>query len=128
MLSEMLKRRDPAVMQKAAGYLSIHQRLAFSAMTRYEIRRGYLLRKAAARLSRFDLFCGRSTVFPITDDVLDRTAELWADARSRGLPDNDADLIIAATALIENRTLVTGNLAHFSWITGMVVEDWRVSP
>jgi tRNA(fMet)-specific endonuclease VapC len=74
------------------------------------------------------VFCQHSVVYPITDDVLDRAAILWADARSRGLPDNDADLIIAATASLQGRTLVTGNSAHFSWIAGLSLEDWRSPP
>jgi tRNA(fMet)-specific endonuclease VapC len=124
-LSEVLKRRDPTVLTHARAYLGQHQQFAFSAITRYEVRRGYLSRRAAARLQRFEVFCQHSTVYPITDDVLDRAALLWADARARGLPDNDADLIIAATALVQGRTLVTGNTAHFSWIPGLTLEDWR---
>jgi predicted nucleic acid-binding protein len=60
--------------------------------------------------------------------VLDRAAALWADARSRGLPDNDADLIIAATALVHGGTLVTGNTAHFTWVPGLQLADWRAGP
>jgi tRNA(fMet)-specific endonuclease VapC len=124
--SEVLKRRDRVVVVNAANYLSQHLQFAFSAVTRYEVRRGYFSRHAAARLHRFDVFCQHSIVFPITDDVLDRSALLWADARSRSLPCNDADLIIAATALVHDRTLVTGNAAHFRWIPGLILDDWRI--
>jgi tRNA(fMet)-specific endonuclease VapC len=127
-LSEVLKRRDLIVLTSAKTYLAQHQQFAFSGMTRYEIRRGYLSRKATARLQRFEVFCQHSLVLPITDDVLDQAASLWADARTRGLPDNDADLVIAATALLQGRTLVTGNTAHFSWIAGISLEDWRLLP
>jgi predicted nucleic acid-binding protein len=54
-----------------------------------------------------------------------RAAELWADARTGGQPHDDADLIIAATALETGRVLVTGNVPHFAWITGLRLEDWR---
>jgi tRNA(fMet)-specific endonuclease VapC len=57
--------------------------------------------------------------------IFDRAADLWAFARKAGLPRNDADLIIAATALEHERTLVTGNTAHFSWVPGLVLENWR---
>jgi predicted nucleic acid-binding protein len=33
--------------------------------------------------------------------------------------------IIAATALETGRTLVTGNIAHFDWIPGLALADWR---
>jgi predicted nucleic acid-binding protein len=50
---------------------------------------------------------------------------LWADAGKGGYPRNDADLIIAATALESDRVLVTGNGPHFSWIPGLSLADWR---
>jgi tRNA(fMet)-specific endonuclease VapC len=71
------------------------------------------------------VFCQHSIVYPINDDVLDQAALLWSDARSRSLPANDADLIIAATALIHGRTLLTGNTAHYRWIPGLTLDDWR---
>jgi predicted nucleic acid-binding protein len=37
----------------------------------------------------------------------------------------DPDLFIAATALHFRRVLVTGNIDHFSWISGLTIEDWR---
>jgi hypothetical protein len=40
-------------------------------------------------------------------------------------PHADADVLIAATALEHGRVLVTGNTAHFSWIPGLAIEDWR---
>src|SRR5438132_7813259 len=99
MLSEILKRRNQVVLANARTYLSQHRQFAFSSMTRYEVRRGLLSRRAAARLHRFAVLCQHSTVYPISDDVLDQAAQLWSDARARGLPDNDADLIIAASAM-----------------------------
>jgi tRNA(fMet)-specific endonuclease VapC len=124
-LSEILKRRDRQVVQNARVYLSQYRRFEFSAITRYEVRRGYLSRKAIVRLQRFEVLCQNSLIYPIADGVLDRAAELWADGRNRGLPHNDADLIVASTALVYGRTLVTGNIPHFRWIPGLLLEDWR---
>jgi predicted nucleic acid-binding protein len=36
------------------------------------------------------------------------------------------DLRIAATALANNLVVVTSNARHFSWITGLTLEDWTV--
>ncbi|MDB5389110.1 MAG: PilT-like protein [Planctomycetaceae bacterium] len=66
-----------------------------------------------------------SDVFPITVPVLMRAADLWIDARNGGHPKNDADLIIAATALEANRILFTGNAKHYSWIKGLKISNWR---
>jgi tRNA(fMet)-specific endonuclease VapC len=37
----------------------------------------------------------------------------------------DADLLIAATALDVERTLITNNLAHFQRIPDLLVENWK---
>jgi predicted nucleic acid-binding protein len=44
--------------------------------------------------------------------ILMRAADLWAEGKHGGHPSDDADLIIAATALETGRVLVTGNTAH----------------
>ena len=124
-LSEVLKQKNANVALRAADYLNQHHQFAISAMTRYEVVRGLMDKNATAQLQRFEVFCQHTTVIAITDDILDRTAELWATARRGGNPKKDADLIIAATALLHNRVLATGNAQHFEWISGLTVEDWR---
>jgi tRNA(fMet)-specific endonuclease VapC len=124
-LSEVLKRKDPRVLAYAGRYLSEHSRLAFSAVTAYEIIRGLKARRATRQLAAFLKTLGTSTVYAITMPVLLRAADLWANARQGGHPQSDADLIIAATALEHGLTLVTGNTAHFSWIPGLKPADWR---
>ena len=69
---------------------------------------------------------GTSDVFPVSLPVLMRAADLWAEGRNGGHPHNDADLIIAATALETQRVLVTGNTSHYSWISGLRLQDWRM--
>ena len=82
-------------------------------------------RGATRQLWRFEAFCDRSQILDIDGGVLDLAADLWVVAHRAGLPRRDADLIIAATALVNDRVLVTGNVKHFSWISGLKVEDWR---
>ena len=124
-LSEILKQKHPVVLLRAGVYLRQYQQFAFSAMTRYEIVRGLKEKGATRQLQKFATFCQHSLILGITDPILDRAAELWVMACRAGLPRNDADLIIAATALENGGNLATGNTAHFSWIPGLQVEDWR---
>jgi tRNA(fMet)-specific endonuclease VapC len=124
-LSEVIKLRDPNVRQRALDYTQAHGQLAFSSMTRYEILRGYRDLNATTQLARFAVFCQHAIVFAVTDAVFDRAADLWVTGRRGGHPHDDADLIIAATALEHGRVLVTGNTAHFAWIPGLRIEDWR---
>ncbi len=124
-LSEVVKRKDQRVLTKARQYLAQHQRLAFSAITAYEIIRGLKATRALRQLAGFLKTVGTSDVLHVSLPVLMRAADLWAAARSGGHPHDDADLIIAATALEHGRVLVTGNKAHFAWIPGLRLEDWR---
>jgi tRNA(fMet)-specific endonuclease VapC len=126
-LSEILKQKHRTVVQKASEYLQEHQQFAFSSMTRYEVVRGLKDKGATKQVQQFVRFCEHSLFLPITDAILDRTADLWVLARKKGLPRKDADLVIAATALEHERILVTGNTAHFAWIPGLVSENWRLS-
>jgi predicted nucleic acid-binding protein len=124
-LSEVLKQRHSQVVARAAAYLAQHSQFAISAFTRYEVVRGMREKLAVAQLQRFEAFCQASLVYPVTDAVLLRAADLWVLARRQGSSRTDADLIIAATAMESSRTLVTGNGAHFAWIPGLRIDDWR---
>ena len=124
-LSELLKQRNPQVVTKAAEYLRYHGPFALSAFTRFEIARGYKAKGAATLLTRFREFCEHSLIIPVTDEIFDRAEDLWAIARRGGLPHTGPDLIIAPTALETGRVLVTGNTAHYAWISGLTLEDWR---
>lgn len=124
-LSEFLKERNAAVAANALAYLQQHGQFTISAMTRFEIRRGYLEKKASRRIARFDVFCGHSIVLPITDSIFDRASDLWVQARQSGHSHGDADLLIAATALEHNLILVPGNHEHFDWMPGLKIDDWR---
>lgn len=124
-LTEIFKGRDRTVGTNAVSYLRSHGQFAISAMTRFEVVRGLRHKRAVKLLSAFDSMCARMLVLPIADDVLDRAADLWVAARDGGHPQRDADLIIAATALVHNRTLVSGNTTHFQWINGLSLSDWR---
>jgi predicted nucleic acid-binding protein len=125
MLSEVLKAKDPRVLAKAQQYLNQYGRLAFSAITFYEVVRGMVATRATKQLANFLRTVGNSDVLPVSLPILIRAADLWAAAGTGGHPRDDADLIIAATALEAARVLVTGNTTHFNWIPGLQIEDWR---
>jgi tRNA(fMet)-specific endonuclease VapC len=124
-LSEFFKGRDPDLRQKALDYLQQHRRLIFSLITRYEILRGLKAKQASQQLVRFEALCRASTVLPLTDRIIVRAADLYADLKQRGQLISDADLLIAATALHHGLTLITHNTAHYSRIPGLALDDWK---
>ena len=64
-------------------------------------------------------------VLPVSEDVMFKWRLLVEEGRKSGHTFSRPDLIIAATALDAGRTLVTGNTAHYEWIPGLKLEDWR---
>jgi predicted nucleic acid-binding protein len=93
-------------------------------MTRYEVLRGYRDQNATTQLARFEVFCRHGILFPVTDAIFDRAAELWTIGRRGGHSHHDADLIIAAT-VEHGRVLITGNTTHFAWVPELRLGDWR---
>ncbi len=124
-LSEVLRGRNQDVTDAADAYLKVHGQFSISAFTQYEVVRGFRWRKATAKLAAFEQLCQAMTIYPVTANVLDGAADLWADDATHGKPKMDADLIIAATALVHGRELITGNLPHFDWISSLTVSSWR---
>jgi tRNA(fMet)-specific endonuclease VapC len=106
-------------------YLRARSRLTFSEMTYFEVLRGLLKKNARAQTQHFHELCDRSELLPVTFEVFDRAAHLWAVGQRRGATVDDGDLIIAATALVAKLPLVTANPKHFAWITGLAVSNWR---
>jgi tRNA(fMet)-specific endonuclease VapC len=125
MVSEIMKQKNPRVTASAVACLQQHGEFAFSAITRFELLRGLKEKNATAELARFQQFCQQSLILAVSEAIFDRAADRWVAARRGGQPGNDADLIVAATALELQRVLVTGNGRHFAWIPGLRLEDWR---
>lgn len=123
-LSELL-RQHPLVLQRTRAYLAEHERLAFSIITRYELLRGLKAKQARTQEAAFTLLCQASLIFPLTDQVVDRAATLYGELHRQGALLPDADLLIAATALEAQRTLITNNLAHFQRVPNLVIESWK---
>ena len=126
-LSEVIKGRDPEVLRRAREYLSAHGRFQFSIITRYEILRGLKAKDAFRQVERFEEQCRESLVFPLSDEVVVRAAEIYGALHKRGTLIEDADILIAATALVHGLELVTENPSHFSRIPDLVIEGWRSS-
>lgn len=119
-----LMRRTPTAIQRARIYLADHRQLTISLVTRFEILRGLKAKQATTQLTAFGSFCQNSEVLPISDDVIVRAADIYADLHARGQLIADADILIAATAMEHNLLLATNNLADFRRIPGLQIDNW----
>jgi tRNA(fMet)-specific endonuclease VapC len=120
----LIMRQNPQVTAKAQNYLSVHQKFTFSIITRYEILRGLKAKNATTQLKAFETFCQSSDVLPISDGVILKAAEIYAELYQQGNLIGDADILIASTAIVENCELITNNEQHFSRVTGLKVDNW----
>ncbi len=117
-------RRNPVVTDRAQNYLRTHQRFTFSIITRYEILRGLKAKRATRQQAAFDRFCAANTVLPLSGAVIVQATETYADLYRRGALIGDADILIAATAIVEKRDLATNNERHFERIKGLNIDNW----
>lgn len=123
-LSAVIRGRNDIVNGRAADYVSHCGVFSFSAMTRFEVTRGFRAVGASTRLAAFSALCKRSEVLAITDEVLDCAAAVYATLKQRGALIGDADLIIASTALVHGLALVTCNTGHFARVDGLPLDSW----
>lgn len=61
--------------------------------------------------------------YPISGSLRKYASIRWL-LKEKGEPVDHLDLFIAATALTEGLTLVTGNIKHFERIPGLKIENW----
>jgi predicted nucleic acid-binding protein len=83
-LSDILKGKDSQVVETGDRYLGEHGRFAFSAITFYEVVRGFRAKRTVRALNSFLKLAEDSDVLPVSIAVLERAANLWADALHGG--------------------------------------------
>lgn len=70
-----------------------------------------------------------SELFPMIDisrSIMETFADLKIVLEQTGIPIADLDLLIGASALSMNLTLVTNNIKHFERIPGLHLENWAI--
>jgi tRNA(fMet)-specific endonuclease VapC len=70
-----------------------------------------------------DEFVSKFTIIPIFNS-LDTYAKEKSRLRKKGLPLDDFDLLIGATSISNNLTLVTRNVSDFERLKGIEIENW----
>ena len=85
---------------------------------------GAMRRKNAGLLERVETLVEILAIIPFDESAARIYAELRVALEVAGTPLDEADLRIAATALANDLTLVTGNERHFRRIAGLTIENW----
>ncbi|AKG21114.1 type II toxin-antitoxin system VapC family toxin [Calothrix sp. 336/3] len=95
-----------------------------SCITYYEVKRGLLAVNATRQLANFHQFCTDYEVLFLDNiDIIEEACKIHADLKTRGTPIQDADVLIAATAIARGLVLVS-NDSDLSRVDGLSLENW----
>ncbi|MEA5506216.1 type II toxin-antitoxin system VapC family toxin [Halotia wernerae UHCC 0503] len=119
-----IMRQNSLVIPKAQAYLTQHSRFTFSLITRYEILRGLKAKGANKQLQAFEKFCVSNIIIALTDEIVVQASDIYAELRKKGKTIGDADILIGASAMVNNIAVVTNNQSHFGHISGLTVYNW----
>ena len=107
--------------------LATHQRdpLKVSVITTMELYYGaYKSEKAAANLAKVRRIENAFDILSVDFSIAETFGMLKSALESQGTPLDDFDLVIAASALAHNLTLVTNNEKHFRRVEGLRLDNW----
>ena len=114
---------NPQVKRHLAKH--VHDSLQISIITLMELFYGaYRSLEVESNLAKVRMIEHTLISIPVNKSVADTFGRLKAKLESIGNRLDDFDLIIAATALAENLTLVSNNERHFKRVPGLKIENW----
>jgi tRNA(fMet)-specific endonuclease VapC len=117
-------RNKSEVVIRLDKYLQEFGFVSISVVTYYEVLNGLYFKDAKSQLSKFEQFVELNEVLPLTKAIAKKAAEIYADLRKMGKSIGHNDILIAATAIINDMTLISNNINHFSRIQDLDLENW----
>lgn len=116
--------RDAKIAAKLQELKLQGEDLFISCITYYEVKRGLLAVSATRKLTTFNEFCQDMTILFLDDiEIIERASIIHADLTRRGRPIQDADILIAATAITRVLILVS-NDSDMLTVAGITLENW----
>ena len=129
MLSEVLNRQDTTVLSRFGLAVADEGAVGVAAPALYEVLYGLHRRRAAEKLRRLHNLGPHLTVLPFDADAAELAARFAAELDGAGDTIGRLDPQIAAVAVVNRRTLVTGNTRHFERVRSLdprlTLANWR---
>ena len=124
-LSELIKRKPNAHLVARMG-LELAHTLFTSCICIMELRIGSALRKDFEKFWQkiTKEIINRVNILPIGEKEVLAAGDILAEQRKTGQIIGLEDVLIAASAITNQYTVVTANTRHFSRIRGLQVENW----
>ncbi len=108
-------------LQKVSGFKFD---IFISGITYYEIQRGLLRTNATKKLALFEQFCQDYPILVLDDlRIFQKASEIHADLTRQGRIIQDADILIAATAMIHGLILVSHD-SDLTRVKDLQLENW----
>ncbi len=65
-----------------------------------------------------------SCIVSIRKDTVEKAAEIYVYLKKEGNLIEDADILMASTAIVEDLVLITNNIKHFKRVKGLRIDNW----
>jgi tRNA(fMet)-specific endonuclease VapC len=127
--SEVLKGVNANVVVRATQYRSQFGTYTISTITVVEIVKGFHKMQREERLQKFMESLSAVEILTLDLNSAERAGRIYADLERTGQPIGRADPMIAAIAIHNNLTLITGNTTHYERIQKLGhqlrLDNWR---
>ena len=117
-------KNDLRAVEKVSGYLENFDKLSINVIAYYEILRGLKDLGNQEKLRRFGDFIEENELIWIRKETVEKAAEIYAYLKKDGNLIEDADILMAAIAIVEDLTLITNNPNHFNRVKGLRLDNW----
>jgi len=112
------------VVERISNYLEVFDKLTINIISYYEILRGLKDLGNQKKIESFEEFIHENELILIRKETVEKAAEIYAYLKKDGNLIEDADILMAAIAIVEDLTLVTNNTVHFQRVKGLSIDNW----
>ncbi|MBW2739873.1 MAG: type II toxin-antitoxin system VapC family toxin [Deltaproteobacteria bacterium] len=117
-------KNNSRVVERFSEYLEFFDKLTINIISYYEILRGLKDLGNEEKLRSFDNFIQENELVFITKESVDKAAEIYAYLKKDGNLIEDADILMASTAIVEDLVLITNNIKHFRRVKELKLDNW----
>ncbi|NJO58357.1 MAG: type II toxin-antitoxin system VapC family toxin [Richelia sp. RM2_1_2] len=122
-VSYILKKRNLGVNRKLEEVRRLGKKVFVSCITYYEINRGLLALNATRQLGDFNSLFRIYPILYLDIEIIETACRIHANLKNKGRAIQDADVLIAATAITRGLILVS-NDSDMARIEEIYLENW----
>jgi tRNA(fMet)-specific endonuclease VapC len=112
------------VVERVSDYLELFDKLTINIISYYEILRGLKDLGNEKKIGRFEDFIQENELVSIGKEAVEKAAEIYAYLKKEGNLIEDADILMAGSAIVEDLVLITNNIKHFERVKGLRLDNW----